>query len=449
MKKLSCLGSLAALILAAQGCNMNNIEPDDNTTTWVLNVDSQTRTSLQGRDILWENGDTVCCIATYEDDRLDGGRYSLYYNIRPENMNGNSAVIKVTCAGGYVPEYIIYPSSDAVRYYEQGLMEIPVPETYIMRTGDIPKASNIAIGAVEEDRVLMRNIMTMMRFEVDYPAEMNLEVDGIKQITISSNGGEALCGKLIYDPAENRTISTSGSSKIYLCPPDDEPYFPEGEYYFPVPSIHLADGLKAKISRMDDYVASKSYTESLTLDKNSIIDMGKTDEWTLNYENTVRTLEVKFWANAWDFEEKFPTNCANVCGKGLVGPFHLPDNQDAEFFFFVQQHVDNTSWRATNGAGLRFGTTVHDYMLLPAIQGYRLISVYILNGSDKSSYAITDNPSSGLPTPVNGGESKEVAKDANHTWSLSETEYDTAYRIDLTTNLTSRLKELKLTYEKE
>ena len=455
MKKLFYLGSLAALILAAQGCTTNNIEPEEQMTTWTLTVDSQTRTSLSGRDILWENGDTVCCIATYEDARLDAGRYSLYCNIRPENMNGNSAVIKVTSAGGYTPEYIIYPSSDAVSYSEQGLIEIPVSGTYMMRTGDIPKASNIALGAVEEDKVFMRNLMTMMKFEVDYPDDMNPEVDGIKQIVISSNGGEALCGQLLYDPVEDRIVSMSGSSKIYLNTPDDELYFPEGEYFFPVPSIHLASGLKAKISRMDDYVASKSYAGSLTLDKNSIVNMGKTDEWTLNYENTVRvihvgisTLDKVLVNNGWPFVEKDP-GVKGVCGMGLVGPFHLPDNDDAAFWFFVAKNVDTNSWRVTGGAGRRFGGTVHDYMLLPAIDGYRLVSVFIQAGTQLSTYAITDNPSSGSPTPVAGGEATTIAAQQNHTFSLSDTRPGIAYRLDLPTATAAGIIEFKLTYEKE
>lgn len=455
MKKLSCLGSLAALILAAQGCNMNNIEPDDNTTTWVLNVDSQTRTSLQGRDILWENGDTVCCIATYEDDRLDGGRYSLYYNIRPEEMNGNSAVIKVTSGGGYNPKYVIYPSSDAVRYYAEGLLEIPVPGSHIMRAGDIPKGSNISVGSVEGDNVFMRNIMTMMKFEVDYPENMNIEVDGIKQIIVSSNGGEAISGKLIYDPTENLTVSTSGSSKLYLYPPDDEPYFPEGVYCFPVPSITLSKGLKVKISRMDDFVAPKSYDTPVSLAKNSIVNMGKTTEWGLTYENTMRvikasisTLDKVLYNNGWPFVEKDP-GAGGVCGKGLVGPFHLPDNEDADFWFYVASKTGSDSWRVTGGAGRRFGGTPHDYMLLPAVDGYRLISVFIQAGTQKSTYAITDNPSSGTPTVIDGGEVKDIDAKQNHTFSLSNTQPGVAYRLDLPTATPSGIIEFKLTYEKE
>lgn len=456
MKKLFCLGSFIAMILAAPGCDRNNMEPDDEMVTKVIYAtNSQTRTSLDGTDVIWEKDDTVCCIAFYEDDRLDHVSYSVYYNIHPTEINGSSARIEVTCGSAFTPEYIIYPSSKDVKRPAEGFLEIPVPESYTMVNGNIPAASNIAVGKIDGDNVFMKNTMALMKFEINYPDEMNAEIDGIKQITISSNAGEAIAGSMLYDALDERTVSVSGSSKLVLNMPDDELYFPEGTYWFPLPAITLSQGLKVKLSRGDDWVAEKSYGEELVLERNRIVNMGKTSEWELVYENTVRVIEAVFSTldkvlvnNGWAFMESEP-KIGDVCGKGKIGPFHLPENEDAPFYFYVAANTSSDSWRKTGGAGRRFGGTAHDYMLLPALKGYKLVSVFIQAGTQKSTYAITDNPESGIPTTIAGGEAKEISAKANYTFSLSNTVANTAYRLDLPTATPAGFIEFRLTYEKD
>ena len=453
MKKILCLGSFIAMILGATGCDRNNIEPEDKMVTKVLYaINSDTKTSLEGKDIVWEKGDTVCCVAVYEDNRLNTARYAVYSNIRPTEMNGTSARIEVTCGSAFTPAYIVYPTSDLVTY-TSGQLNIPVPESYTMVKDNIPSASNIAVGTVEQDNVYMKNAMALMKFEVAYPEGMNEEVDGIKQIVISSNAGEAISGTLTYDPAENKVTATEGSSKLYLYPPTDEPYFPAGVYYFPLPSISLSQGLKVKVSRGDNWVAGKSYAQAYDLKRNSIINMGKTSDWGLKYENTVRTLHAVFSKDGakvgtgWAFNGTEPNRANDVCGKGIVGPYYLPDNDDAPFYFFVAKEVSSDSWRTTGGAGRRFGGTVHDYMLMPAINGYRLSAVYLKAGSGSSTYAITNNPSSGDPVPVAGGDKHTIAKQGEYTFILSGTEVNTAYRLDLPTTTCAGILEFQLSYE--
>lgn len=456
MKKLLCLGSFIAMILAAPGCDRNNMEPEETMVTRVLTVNTQTKTVLDGRSILWENGDTVSCIAIYEDERLGAVRYANYSNLRPLEMNGTSARIEVTCGSAYTPKYVVYPSSDKIRYSAEGTLEIPVPESYTMIPGNFPKASNIAVGEVKQDNVFMKNAMTLMKFEIDYPEGTDPETEGIRQIVVSSNEGEFIAGSMSYDPVEDKVISTDGSTKLYLYLPEDEKYFPEGTYYFPMPSITLSKGFKLKLSRMDNLVADKSYAEELTLERNSIVNMGKTSDWELTYVNTTRVIQAVFSTldkvlyngNGWPFMEALPT-IKNVCGKGLMGPYHLSDNEDAPFYFFVANNISSDSWRATGGAGRRFGGTVNDYMLLPGLEGYKLSAVFIQAGTQASTYEITDDPASGTPTPVNGGKQVKIAKTENHTFILSGTETGVAYRINLPTETPAGILEFRLTYEKD
>ena len=397
----------------------------------------------------------VCCVTVYEDDRLDYGRSNIYTNIQPTEMNGSNAKIAVTYGSAYTPKQIIYPSSDKVGVYTDGCLDIPVPTSYTMVRNNIPAASNIAVGNIDDNHVYMRNIMALMKFEVSYPEDMDEEIDGIKQIIITSNAGEALGGTLKYDPNTNEVKSTSGTQKIILYPPDDETIFTEGVYYFPLPSITLSQGFKVKLSRMDDWVAEKSYTQECKLERNKIVNMGNISEWELSYENTIRVLSAAIsdgsnyldaTGTGWPFTGSRP----KITYGELTQEFYLPDNADAGFRFFVQQQekVVSDMWRSTKGAGFRFGGTVHDYMLFPALSGYRLISVYIMSGKSVK-YAITNHPDSGTPTPVAGGEEKSIGDKKEHTFMLTDTAPNTAYRLDLPTTTYAAIYKFTLTYEKE
>lgn len=452
MKKIIWFGSIIAMILGASGCDKSNIQSEDQMITKVFSVNSQTRTSLQGKDIVWDADDMVCCVTVYEDDRLEHIRTNVYTDIQPTEMDGSNAKIEVTFGSAYTPKHIVYPSSDNVVINGDGCLDIPVPTSYTMVRNNIPAASNIAVGNIEDDHVFMRNIMALLKFEVSYPDDMDEEIDGIKQIIVTSNASEALGGSLRYDPATNEVKSTSGSQKIILYPPDDEIFFTEGVYYFPLPSITLSQGFKVKISRMDNWVAEKSYDQECILSRNRIVNMGNISEWELSYENTIRVLSAAIsdgsnyldaGAKGWPFTGSRPS----ITYGELTEALYLPENDDAEFRFYIHSHNDD-SWRSTKGSGFRFGGTAHDYMLLPAIPGYRLASVYILSGK-AVKYAITNHPDSGAPTPVAGGEEKSIGAKSEHTFTLTGTAPNTAYRLDLPTTTQAALYKFTLTYEKD
>ena len=181
--------------------------------------------------------------------------------------------------------------------------------------------------------------------------------------------------------------------------------------------------------------------------------MGKTSEWELNYENTIRVIEAIFAdgtamvGTGWPFLEADPAR-KDVGGK-VIGPFHLESNLDAPFYFYVANASESDCWRTTK-RGRRFGGTLHDYMLIPGISGYRLTSVYIASGA-AVKYAITDNPTSGAPNPVAGGDAYSIGENKDYTFVLKDTEYGKEYRLDLPVDSAKNwaaIKKFILTYEK-
>ena len=187
-----------------------------------------------------------------------------------------------------VPEaeeyFAVFPADK--KRYGKGIKAVCPRVMYSDNEADIPDECVVALAKSSSHSFLFKNVLSFI--------SVDLHAEGVKKITISSNAGEAIAGSMLYDALDERTVSVSGSSKLILNMPDDELYFPEGTYWFPLPAITLSQGLKVKLSRGDDWVAEKSYGEELVLERNRIVNLGKTSEWELVYENTVRVIEAVF-----------------------------------------------------------------------------------------------------------------------------------------------------------
>jgi len=299
--------------------------------------------------------------------------------------------------------------------------------------------------------IFMETSMALMKFVVDYPDGAALQTDGITKIALATVGGEPISGVFSYDMASSSVICTEGSPEMTLYPGGGLPHFVEGTYYFPLPATTLSQGLTAKVTRADKQRAEA--TMQVT-DLKAGSDLGSTSGWGLEFEVLKqRTIEVAFGAGEkWPCTEAYPSY-TDVWGKGKIGPYTFKEYPDAEIYFSVEKNTDadekkSKSWRRTDGGGLLFGGTKGDYMLLPALEGYRLISVRILGGSTTSKYTITNDPASATPAAVSGGETFDVTKNTDSTCRLSDTKAGTAYRLGLRNGYAS-IRELTLTYEEE
>ncbi len=289
MKKI-LIGSLIAMILVAPGCDKSNMESDgDKMVTRVLNVSSQTRTSLQeseaGMEVVWEEGDAVCCLAAYTDQRLSATRYGFYYDFKAQEIDGSNATFEVSCPSAYDPEWLIYPSSKGVTMFSPGIFDIPMPlDSVRARVNNVPAGSNISVGKIEYDSeglngtVQMKNAMALLRFDIDYPDEEEYN-DGVRSITFTSNAGEAISGTYRFDAVNNMSLATDGTDKVRIFPPEGEVHFPEGTYYFNLPAISLSEGLTAKVS-YNHWDFEKVSTNEQVLDRNSRHNMGNAVEWS-------------------------------------------------------------------------------------------------------------------------------------------------------------------------
>lgn len=423
--------------------------------TVCANTTAAGRTSLsEGSAVNWEAGDQVAVLTT--NDRIDA--YELISPVALNSFEGESARITFEALVDYYPKHIVYPAANVTGYEQQSeTFSIETPASFIPIKGGFPSGANMSLGTVREEGTMMKNLMGLVKFEITG--------SDIVSVSFYGNDNEKISGEMTLDP--NTMKMTSGESalqSITLEKEEGETLEP-GVYYIPTVPTEFKQGFSVKLINNAGLTAVKRYNTSYTLERNRIAYLGIQSDWGLEFMETTMTITCTFtdgvsektagemWNQA--FNESIPTEALFDKAAGdPVGPYTLVGSADYHFYFRVQNfRADNSNYFRVTKAGLRMGGTLNDYILLPAIPGWKLTAVKLLIGNAKTEIAVTNNETDmdGNPT-VTLGELKSVkgANDKPGTieWALSNTTEGTAYRLNWSTGTpTSGIQQIKLTYE--
>ena len=382
----------------------------------------ETRTSLSGKEVHWSEGDVVSAVSY--SSVLDC--YDVTRGLPVTDIEGRKARIKVRIPADYSPSYLLYPGDGTLGWDSaSGNFVADIPGSYKAVPGGFPKGSNVSFGAISGNgAVSMKNALALLKFKI--------ESEDIASVTFSGNDGEDLCGKVSFDSGTMEVKSVSGGTKVKLIP--DGECFAPGIYCLPAVPRTFGKGISLTVEKSTGETGRKSSSAALTIERNQVLDLGSESEWGIEYKDLNRTVTVVFSNGikySWPFKPAIPKEADIIAAAGApMGPFTMASEPDCKFYIRVQAYLSSDSCRLTNGAGFRFGSTPHDYLLLPAIDGYALTSVKITCGNNSAKVSITDNPASGDPTELKGGEYFEIPSNADHEFLLSGTEPGVAYRID-------------------
>lgn len=445
MKTLYSIGSGLAVLAALAGCT-KSIEPECQQS-YILTASSDgVRTALSGRQVVWEEGDEVSLIS-YSDDIL---KYSVASGITPSQIDGSKAVFEIKAMSQMQPRILVYPGKTDYELSAEGLVGVPVDVSFPASAGCAPEKGIYSLGFIEDGKVQLRNLFSFMKVVVTS--------DNISAIRLLSGNGEALSGKLWFDPVTLEVVSGE-NNYIEIVPSGSAESFVPGEYLVPVPSCTLTKGFTLKFFRTDKTAAKKIFDSSYTVERNKFIQMGSESDWNLEYKAAVIDFDIVFSDGT---ESVFPFSTdpaateavacpavASIAGKGLVGPYYAVGYPGHAFYFNVAVSATKTYFAFQAGYGMRLGGTAGDYMLLPAIEGYRLTALTLVQGSTTAWYFICSHPSSGDPvllTAANVQINKNTTK--SYTFTSAQTASGAAYRLCSADMVKpTSVKELKLKYE--
>ena len=454
MKKIFSLGSILFAAIFMTCCTGVDDREDLLWSTYTVSADNlAVRTALSGHDVLWQEGDQVSCFCHEKNEN----KYSLSYGISPKSIDGTRAEFEITNKSGFTPEILIYPSSNAYRITTEGTISLDIPSEMSVTKDNAPAQGMVSLGKIANGQVNMRNVMALLKF--------NIKSKDICRIEVKTLGGEPLSGDVEIDIESLQAVG-GGLNSVSIVPVVDSVTlsFAPGIYYIPIPANEYTGGLRVRFERTNGDAADKSYTDTYTVNRNRIIDMGEEDDWELEFQPSSITKDITFIGaegTVFPFSDKPDATTAvtapdtkyvnSVAGKGEFGPFYLLGWPEVPFYFNIQ-NVDGTKdYFASQGTyGLRMGGSKGDYMTIPGVEGYRLATVYIEEGSASSNYGISTHPEDGSAPIYLTGENISISKNTSRTFSFDETKTEggKAYRLCTGKETPTSIKKISITYKR-
>jgi len=228
------------------------------------------RTLLDGKQVLWSEGDSVTVVALC--DMYGGLRVDYDYGVYAEDIDGSSADFTAVLMGDHTPAYMVYPGNEALTYDDaSGTIVTQTQGSYVAVQNTFPQGSNLSAGWIIEGQTAMQNLMSVFKFEITGT--------DIVAASIESRAGESLYGKVTIDAGTLAIASVDGYPSISLVPAEDQTHIAPGIYCIPVPAGTYSEGLAIDLVDDQGFHARKSKIDAFELPAGKLIDLGSQSDW--------------------------------------------------------------------------------------------------------------------------------------------------------------------------
>lgn len=261
MKKENMTIAALALLLAACG-NEEIIENNEVGTavkvpmTFTVGT-PQTRTSLNGTDVCWTEGDKVAI-----NDGTDTNEFTA------TTVSGSSATL--TGEAALADTYIAFYPKEILESIKNGSITFTLPAEQTATAGGFAENLNPSWAqttAEDGNTLQFHNLCALVKFTIDE----GFDVSGISGFTLKSANGELLAGRQYYQPSSNKRVFLEKDVTEVLLKGD----FEAGEtYYFVVNPVTLTKGFSLVYTNGAGRIFSKSISRSVTFEAAKITNLG-------------------------------------------------------------------------------------------------------------------------------------------------------------------------------
>lgn len=262
MKKENMTIAALALLLAACG-NEEIIENNEVGTavkvpmTFTVGT-PQTRTSLNGTDVYWTEGDKVA---------INDGTYTNEFTAT--TVSGSSATL--TGEAALADTYIAFYPNKILESITSGYITFTLPAEQTATPGGFAENLNPSWAQTKADdnsSLKFHNLCALVKFTIAEGAD----VTGIESFSLQGANGELLAGRQYYRPSSNKRVSYSNDSFTEVLLKGG---FTAGEtYYFVVNPVTLTNGFSLVYTNNADRIFSKSISQSVTFEAAKITSLG-------------------------------------------------------------------------------------------------------------------------------------------------------------------------------
>ena len=262
MKKENMTIAALALLLAACG-NEEIIENNEVGTavkvpmTFTVGT-PQTRTSLNGTDVYWTEGDKVAI-----NDGTDTNEFTA------TTVGGSSATL--TGEAALADTYIAFYPKDILESITNGYITFTLPAEQTATPGGFAENLNPSWAQTTAEggnTLQFHNLCALVKFTIDE----GFDISGISGFTLKSANGELLAGRQYYQPSFNRRVYFSNGSFTEVLLNGG---FTAGKtYYFVVNPVTLTNGFSLVYTNNAGRIFSKSISQSVTFEAAKITSLG-------------------------------------------------------------------------------------------------------------------------------------------------------------------------------
>lgn len=262
MKKENMTIAALALLLAACG-NEEIIENNEVGTavkvpmTFTVGT-PQTRTSLNGTDVYWTEGDKVA---------INDGTYTNEFTAT--TVSGSSATL--TGEAALADTYIAFYPNKILESITSGYITFTLPAEQTATSGGFAENLNPSWAQTKADdnsSLKFHNLCALVKFTIAEGAD----VTGIESFSLQGANGEGLAGRQYYQPSRNKRDYYSNDSFTEVLLKGD---FAAGEtYYFVVNPVTLTNGFSLVYTNNAGRIFSKSISQSVTFEAAKITNLG-------------------------------------------------------------------------------------------------------------------------------------------------------------------------------
>ena len=256
MKKYILLLAASCAAAACQSeIDITGAAPESNENELVVMTFSAgseaTKSQINGKEILWSDGDAITLFGN---------------DLRPYHSNGlteggASASFTVALPAGSTDPYALYPADDNASI-NGSVVTTEIPAIQTVKSGcHVADGAMVAVAKSKDNKLAFKNAFSLL--------SINIDEDGIQEVTVTATGGEILAGTADITVADEPSVSmVSGTNIVTLK--HEAGAFPQGTYYLAIaPNITLNKGLNIVLDKGNGSVIGYQQSSvSMTIARN-------------------------------------------------------------------------------------------------------------------------------------------------------------------------------------
>ena len=433
-----CCGILAATVSCVNEKSLDTNQSDLVYMTFDAGTtDVKSTFTSDYKEIHWSASDAISVFYPQEDQTYANAEFTdaeLTAQSPTAHFSG-----KATVAEKY---YAVYPYDANAKCSTDGVITTMLPTVQVATAGTFDPAASLAVATSGPAKSFsFASVCGWVGFEIPEG------VTDIAQVTLAGlNHLNPIAGEVnISEDLTVITTENNDANNVVLVPAEGQDYIPAGKYYMSV-IAGQKEGITVRVVTTDGKYGHKTLenaTLTVTANKRIALPVYNAEDYV--WEDELEVITLRF--NDENGKATQPLENVNFPASG-TSYLTLSGKMTGTDYYF---EMAATHLAINSNKGLRIGSQ-YGYIVFPAIEGKRLVSVKVVTGHAEGNYSasicLLKDESEEIDSyqAVAGGEIKFTPNVAGGTtvWTLTETQVGQSYRFVRMNRVGSGANEMRI-----